>query len=71
MPRFVSSISRGLIGGVAAVLLVGALSAVRIWWRTSSNFTGGVDLGPILKPELGAGVAAIFVVGFLIAWWFM
>lgn len=62
------SITRSLVGGAAAVLLVAVLLGFRTWWSSFNNATGGVDIGPVLRPEYGVAGLVIFVVGFAIAW---
>jgi len=62
------SITRGLVGGAAAVLLVAVLFGFRTWWSSLNNATGGVDIGPILRPEFGVVGLVVFVIGFAVAW---
>ena len=63
-----NSITRSLVGGAAAVLFVAVLFGFRTWWSSINNATGGVDIGPILRPEYGVAGLMVFVIGFAIAW---
>lgn len=68
MANLMGSITRGVVGGFAAVLLVGVALGFRTWWGTVNSAAGGVDIGPILRPEYGVGGLVAFFIGFLIAW---
>ncbi len=68
MANLLGSITRGVVGGFAAVLLVGVALGFRTWWGTVNSATGGIDIGPILRSEYGVGGLVAFFIGFLIAW---
>ena len=69
MRNILGSITRGVIGGIAAVLLVGVLWGFRTWFNTVDSFaSSGLDIGPLLRPEYGAAGLVVFAIGFAIGW---
>jgi hypothetical protein len=70
MNQVINTIPRGLLGGAIALVIVFSIWAFRLWWSTR-NFSGGVCLGNIWRPETGIVVVATFILGYWIAWRFM